>query len=194
MKYSIAGPISRPPRSSLLLFFLATAFWVLRSSAADALLPADTASAAEERHEPALVEVFNRPVVVLRSKSFGYTPNERAKRVSERIAGFLERRIYGPVAQERRTEGAVITIGGEWALLIQPEDVDPLAGKTLDVTVQEAVQQLTNALEEAKLQRSKGYVLTAAAKTAGATFVFAVLLLLLLRLRRRFLPHILGFE
>jgi hypothetical protein len=49
-------------------------------------------------------------------------------------------------------------------------------------------------LQEAKLQHSTPYLLTAAGKAAGATLAFIVFLLLLLGLRRRALPHVLNWE
>ena len=148
----------------------------------------------EQRDEPALLVVFNRPVGVFRGTKFGYTPAARVKAVTDRIASIIDRKIYGPVASEIRADGIVISIGKEPAFAVLPDDIDPLAGKTLEETAQEVVQLLKLALEEARLQRSKGYLLLAVAKAAGATLVFLVLCLLLLRARRRFLPRLLRLE
>ena len=177
-----------------LSLFVTAAFCSTAFAAAPGLPPAEAPGNPEQRDEPALLEVFNRPIAVFRGSQFGYTPSKRVKGMAERIAVILDRKIYGPVASERRTEGIVITIGGEPAFAVLPGDIDPLAGKTLDETAQEIVQLLKVALQEAKHQRSKSYLLLAVAKATGATLVFLVLCLLLLRARRRLLPRLLNLE
>ena len=178
-----------------LLSMLATMAFCSRALAASPALPLpEGPGTSERRDEPALLEVFNRPIAVFRGTQFGYTPSRRVKGMAERIAAILGRRIYGPVASEPRTEGMVITIGGEPALAVLPGDIDPLGGKTLDGTVQEIMQQLKPALQEAKLQRSKGYLLLAVSKASGATLIFLALCLLLGRVRRHLLPRLLHLE
>ena len=141
-----------------------------------------------------MLVVFNRPIGVFRGTKFGYPPAARVKAMTDRMAAFLDRKIYGPVASEARADGIVITIRGEPAFAVLPGDIDPAAGKTLEGTAQEIMQLLKLALEEARLQRSKGYLLLAVAKGAGATLVFLVLCLLLLRARRLLLPRLLSLE
>ena len=164
-----------------------------------AMIPAASGSEAskdsrEQSYEPALVSAFNRPVAVLRSPSFGYTPAQRAKSITERIDALIDKGIYGPVASEIRTEGSLITIGGHLALTIQSGDLDLLAGKNLEETVQEAMRQLTAALEEARLQHSTPYILRASAKSAGATVALILVLVLIGGLYRRAMPRILNLE
>jgi small-conductance mechanosensitive channel len=171
-----------------------TAYGAGEVAATNALPIRDAPVLAEPRDEPAAVEVFNRPVALLRATSFGYTPSQRAKLIGERIAAILDKKIYGPVELDRRTEGIAITIGGELAMGIAPGDIDPLAGMTLEETAREAAGQLQGALAQARLQRSTPYFLKAVAKALAATLVFIAFLLLLLALRRRLLPHIRSLE
>ena len=152
------------------------------------------ADSREPLGEPALLEVFNRPVLVLRASSFGTSPAGRARRISERIDLMLEKHVYGPVKSEGRTEGVLITIGGELAFLVLQGDVDSLAGMTLETTVEQVVHQLTAALGEARLQNSTSYVMTAAGKAFGATALYVAALSLVLVVRRRVVPRIRKLE
>lgn len=152
------------------------------------------ASAGATHPEPALVMVFNRPIMVLRAKSYGYTPAERAKRIADRIDGILEQGVYGPVQADAGADGVRITIGGHWALMVMAEDVDPFARKSLDETVQEAVEHLKTALDEARLQESPAYLLKAAGRAVAATVVFILLVLAVRWAMRRARPHVTEME
>jgi small-conductance mechanosensitive channel len=153
-----------------------------------------TPPASEPMDDPALVEVFNRRIIVLHATAFGTSPTERVKRINARVASLLERKIYGPVASRQSSEGALITVGDEFTFMIHPGDVDPVAGKSFDLAVEESVHQLAAALNEARLQHSAPFILKAAGKVAGATLVFTLAITVLLHLRRRFLPRILNLE
>ena len=185
-------------RVGALLALLALLGWTFSCVGADpaAESPPATKAAppAEQLDEPALVEVFNRPVVVLRATGYGYTPAKRVKGINARIAALLDKKIYGPVASEPRADGILITIGGEPAFTIGPGDVDPVANMSLETTAQEVLPLLTAALQEAKLQRSTGYLFMAVAKAAGSTLVFVALCIVLVRGRRLLLPRLRRLE
>lgn len=146
----------------------------------------------EERPQPGLVVVFNRPVVVLRAAAFGYAPSVRAKVTAERIDNLISRKIYGPVATDVRSDGILITIGGQQAINLVPGDEDAIARKTLEETAEETVRHLKEALESAQLQNSAPYLLKAGAKSVGATVLYILLILLMVYLARRFRPRILA--
>lgn len=142
--------------------------------------------------KPAQLTVFNRPMLVFRATIFGYTPAERAKVTSERIAAIVDKGVYGPVTIQPRNEGTAVNIGGEVAFMVMPGDVDPLEEKSYGEVVQESMSRLQAALEEARLQRNASYMAKASGRAVVATAVFLLALTLLVRLYRRSLPAVLA--
>lgn len=145
-------------------------------------------SAAQPAEEPAVIEVFNRPVFVARASIMGRDPSTRAKGSMARIQGFIDQGIYGPVTIETRAEGKVIMVGGHPAFLIQSGDVDPIMERTLDETAEEAAKLLTAALADVQHLSSPAYLMKVGVKSAVATLACAGLAWLALALHRKMRP------
>ncbi len=143
---------------------------------------------------PSLFSVFNRPVVILRTDLFGGHPAERTRRATERIDSLMNRNIFGPVATERSKDGIRITVGGELVFTLAPGDADSLAGKNQEATADEAVQALTQALQQAKAQDGVGLLVRAILKVGIATLLCAVLVVLVVKLNRLMRHRVLTFE
>ncbi len=143
---------------------------------------------------PSLFSVFNRPVVILRAELFGGHPAERTRRATERIDSLMNRNVFGPVATEPSKDGIRITVGGELVTTIAPDDADSLAGRSQQATVDEAVQALTQALQQARAQDGVGLLVRAVLKAGIATLLCVGLVVLLVKLNRLMRQRVLTFE
>ncbi len=157
---------------------------------ADGLLPGakiDLASATDQPADedgPSLFSVFNRPVVILRANLFGGGPGARTHRATERIDALLDRKLFGPVETRRSKDGMMITVGGELVTIIAPGDTDPFIGKSYEETADEAARLLDLALKQAEAQGDVRHLVRAILKVAVATLMFAVLVVVMVRVNR----------
>jgi small-conductance mechanosensitive channel len=138
--------------------------------------PSDAGASASAEANSDLLMVFNRPIVVLRASVYGLSPAQRVQRIEQRIAEMIARGQSEELTSRQTAEGTVIELGGEWVMLISPDDVDPLSTDTLDVLVQRTTSRLQFALAAMREQHSVGYVLRASAKTLAATLIYVAFL------------------
>lgn len=132
----------------------------------------------------ARVSVFNRPIAVFRAPFLGLPPAERARRTESGIAELLARGGPGQVAVQPVPQGRLVTIDGAMALVLIPEDADPIRGETLDAISQFAVVALARAIEETREARDRRRLLQAAGLAGAATVAYLLLGWGVLRLRR----------
>lgn len=152
-----------------------------------ALVLAAFPSAAQEKPPAApeaKVSVFNRPIAIFRAPFLGLAPVERARRTEAGIAELLARGGPGQVAIQPVPQGRMVTIDGAMALVLIPEDADPIRGETLDAISQVALVALARAIEETREARDRRRLLAAAALAAAATAVYLALAWAVLRVRR----------
>lgn len=173
------------PTSKMLRLMLFLAMAVFSVAAPRESRAENEGIAATGHDEPALLMVFNRPILVMRAHVMGYSPSERVKATGKRIEKLIDQKIYGPVTTAVRKEGTVILVGGQIAFAVHPGDVDELSERTYDETVQDTVQLLDAALGEARLQHSTPRLVRSAVKAVIATGVFLILAWLLSRLYGR---------
>ena len=180
------------PRALAASVFLLLAF-PIGATAAEADNAAVTArSAAEgpkaargaERRNDATVVVFNRPIATFRASFLGITPAGRADGARSRIGTLLERGGPGQVAIETMAQGAVVKIDGALAFVLANEDVDLLAGDTLEAAAQDAKAALEKVIAETHEARSARLMVAAGLWAGGATVVYLCLLWLLRKLAR----------
>jgi small-conductance mechanosensitive channel len=124
---------------------------------------------------PALLRIFNRPIIILRASVFGATPAERVDTIEQRFSVLVARGKPGKISTRQTAEGTIIDLDGEFLMLVANGDVDPLGGETIADLVGRTTQSLQVALDSMREQRSVRYVLWAVAKTLGATFIYATL-------------------
>jgi small-conductance mechanosensitive channel len=136
----------------------------------------DAREAATADAKPAIVVVFNRPIVVLRAPIYGYSPSDRVRAIEQRISELIAQGKTGDLTSRQVSEGTRIELDGNQVMLITPGDVDPLSGQTLETVVQKTMQQLQAALAAMREQRSLGYLLRASAKALAATLIYATFL------------------
>ncbi|MDP1918666.1 MAG: hypothetical protein Q8L14_20630, partial [Myxococcales bacterium] len=154
-----------------------------RSLMGTVLLLAAVASADDP---PATLRYFNRDIVTLRASLLGLPPSHRVAAALAR----LERASSGdlPVVTANAVElGRAIQLDGTLILFLQPGDVDPLAGDTLDALSERTVQVLTDAVAASRRERQVSAVLWALGRIALASFALFVLVLLINRGRAKLL-------
>jgi small-conductance mechanosensitive channel len=134
---------------------------------------------------PAVVQYNNRSIATLRATVLSRTPAERADAIHRLLDRLMSDGRPGPVSN-REIQGAnVILVGDRQAFAILPLDVDTMAGETAAAKTAEAVSHLQLALDEAVEMRTPAALVRGAERTAVATLVFVVLLVVLVRGHRR---------
>jgi small-conductance mechanosensitive channel len=129
------------------------------------------ATATADNH-PDLVVVFNRPIVVLRSSLYGYTPVDRVRGIEKRISELIAQGKTKELTTRQTSEGTRIELDGNLVMTITPGDVDPLSGETLEAVVQKTLQQMRIALDSMQEQRSLHFLVRASVKTLIATLIY----------------------
>ena len=141
-------------------------------------------TATSEQH--ADVTFMNRRITRLRAQIMGSLPKFRVKEASERIEKQVELRRTQPVDSVYIDQGVLIRIDEKTIFAITTADLDVVAGETLDGRAEEAIANLEKAIGEAEALRRPGQLLKSAGKALVITLIYALWILLLLRLRRMF--------
>jgi small-conductance mechanosensitive channel len=145
----------------------------------------DSASSASlAASKPAAVTILNRTVVVFHSSLYGYTPEERAAVVSERIEQQIQKGVFGPVTKREDRVGTLILNNGKIAFTIIKDDLDPLVDQTMGEATSDAVQQLTLVLEESRELHSAPMLVKAVVRMVLATALFVLAVWAIRRLYR----------
>ena len=168
-------PLFRPPR-----FLLAVLLAVVACVAAGADTPAP---------QEAVVTVYHRPVAVFRAPFLGLSPADRARRTEDSIRDALAHGGPGVVTVQQEPQGRVILIDGALALILIPQDTDPLRGETLDQATRATVAALTRVIAETSEARDRGRFLRALAYSLAATAAYVLLCWAVLWVRRSLNRH-----
>ena len=103
--------------------------------------------------EASPVEFMNRPIFTIRSEFMGYTQEERAITVRDRIKSAMEKGGDDHVSIRPTPEGGrFIELNGLAVFQIRPSDLDPLTGESVDETAKNAAENLRIAVGEAREQ------------------------------------------
>lgn len=137
---------------------------------------------------PALLEVWNRPIIELRAGFDQVTPADRVSRAQVRIEALPLSAWRDAIRATPTTMGAIsglfVTVGGQYVFAVLPEDLDPESSQTLASAGDSAVSRLAAALRARADQRRTSVILRGVALTALATVLLVVLLRLVGKLRR----------
>jgi small-conductance mechanosensitive channel len=156
------------------------------------------ALAADERPESAVSQVSqpalpveasslryaNRTIAVLRARVLSHTPAERTHAAVARLDDLVTHGVTAPVERRLLENAVAIEVGGKYAFSILPDDVDELAGETLDGKSQQAEDQLRRALDEVGEARAPERLLGKGLRALLATAVFAAAIFVLRRAHR----------
>jgi len=143
---------------------------------------------AKRSQEPFTLTYFNRPIVVLRAEVLGRSPAERASVAVHVLNDLVAAHVTEPVESRMIDEGALITLGSRVVVGIAMEDVDVLAGETLDGLTAQTVSRLQQAFAEANEAHTPVELLRAGIYGA-IVLTIGILMLWGLAAARRVLAH-----
>lgn len=138
----------------------------------------------ERSNEPSTLTYLNRPILTLRARVFGRYPNERAAGAQRVLDELAAQRITGPVTSRTVDSFSLIGVGSRVIVAIAAEDIDDLAGETLQGVTSQTVVHLEQVLAEAVEVRTPGILIRAAAFAVAALTVGLLLLAAISRTRR----------
>ena len=168
------------------LVFLACVAALMLARPAGAQQPATPPELSVElTDQTATVTYFNRPIVRLRARVLGRSPQDRALVATRLLDEIVADGITGPVETRPFLGGALLTVNGRGVLGLVSADVEPLTGETMDTLAAASVMRLQQALQEAGELRAPRVLLLAAIRVAAVTLVAIGLLWLMIATRRR---------
>lgn len=143
---------------------------------------------------PAMVTLWNRPIVELRATIGNLTPAKRAAGVGQKFAAIPHADLGEPVRIEHADVGGVsgllVFVGGQLLFGVLPQDLDPLSRETMDQVGAQAERQLRAALDARREARRWPVLLRGIGVAIAATLAFAVFVWGLVRLRLRVLAAV----
>jgi len=138
--------------------------------------------------EPAPVLVWGRPVAVFRAPYDERTPAERAVSAAARVKALdpsaREDFRFLPVALEGKVAGVLVGTKSEALFGLLPGDLDPASGETLEEAAGRAVEALRAVFEARAEELRWPIILRGLGLSVGATLLYALVLWLVVRLRR----------
>ena len=126
--------------------------------------------------ETVTLTFFNRPIVNLKAKVLGRSPEERAAAAERVLDELLDQGITGPVTTRPFEGGALISVGARGVIALTSPDVDEQLGETIEGVSAQAVLRLQQTLADAAQSRTPRALLRASA--VALTGIAAGLLLL----------------
>lgn len=138
------------------------------------------AAAALETSRPAGrsadLRYLNRRITTLRAEVLGRAPVERAAAAVQVLDRLVDAEPRGTVTSEPLGGGVLLRLAGRPVFAILPDDVDTLAGETIDANAAEAAARLSTAFGDAVESRNPTRLLVAGLSALAATAAFLGLL------------------
>jgi small-conductance mechanosensitive channel len=156
---------------------------LLMGSAWSQATPSAKPANAEPSSDAATLVMFNRPVVVFRSSLLGASPKARVDRARFSINEALNQGGKLAVSVKNNPEGQLLMIDERLAFVVTAGDVDPLRQDDVKAAASQAARQLEQIIAENREARDVHMLLTALGISAIATFVFGLMVWLVVRLR-----------
>jgi len=160
----------------LSLILLSGATWSLPACAQEAQATGLTGLAVQSKEnstEPLSVDFMNRHIFTIRSGVFGFTQEERAIGISNRIKIAMEKGGDDHVSIRTTPEGGrFVELNSLAVFQIRPIDLDPLTGETVDEAVKNAAENLKIAVREAREQSNTHVMLKGMGFTVLASVFF----------------------
>jgi small-conductance mechanosensitive channel len=156
---------------------------LLMGSAWSQATPSAKPANAEPSSDAATLVMFNRPVVVFRSSLLGASPKARVDRARFSINEALNQGGKLAVSVKNNPEGQLLMIDERLAFVVTAGDVDPLRQDDVKAAASQAARQLEQIIAENREARDLHMLLTALGISAIATFVFGLMVWLVVRLR-----------
>ena len=135
------------------------------------------AAYAQQGDAPAVLSMWNRPIVTYRATVNGVPPEQRVRNARARIEAQIQGRHAGPVATRVAaigpTKGIIVTIGENVAFGVVEGDLDVESAMTLEQTATHAADQLREVLAAREQQRRGPVIARGLGLTTLALLVFA---------------------
>ena len=179
--------MSHSTRMRLITLGTAALGVVLAAQPGQSQTQSPTAAAVADAHSaapPATLMYANRPIVVFRATVLARTPAERAAAAALFIDRVVESSPDARVTTGRVGDAVTVNLGAPAVFAILPEDVDTLAGETLEGVSATTVARLQRAFDEAVELRQPRMLLRGGLLALVATFFYAGLLWLVRRGQR----------
>jgi small-conductance mechanosensitive channel len=188
------GPRRRRTALAVLCVVLGASGALAGQTQPPAPAPGSTAAALASQRvaESFTLFFYNRPIVVFRARVLGRSPSERAGGAGRLLHDLVAQRVTGPVEARPFESGTIINVASRIVFMIAAEDVDDLAGETLDGVTAKATASLQQALSEADEARAPWVLLRSSALAAAAIAAALLVLWTLTRARQRISAALLG--
>jgi small-conductance mechanosensitive channel len=134
--------------------------------------------------EPAILSLWNRPIVIFRATVDGVPPAQRVQNSRERIDAHLEQQATSPIATRVTTigemKGILITMGPDVAFGLVEGDLDAESSTSLEQAAARAANRLHEALQARERQQRPWVLARGIGLTLLAVLVFIILIKLIL--------------
>ncbi len=140
--------------------------------------------------EPALIKLFNRPIVILRAPVFGHSPSERVKTIEERFSDLARDGKMNTVSTRQTAEGTIIMLDGELLMLFSNNDLDPFSKETVDTAVQRITHDIENVIVLIRKQKDPKAIMKGTGLALVGFLIYVILMIVLYRLQRWLKPKI----
>ena len=127
---------------------------------------------------------FNRTITTFRVPVFGVSPERRAARAADTLAGLLDRPTPGVVTTQAEPQGNLILVDGELAMILVEGDADRLRGETLETVTARTVAMLQLVIAETQEVRDRTRLLRGAFYALFGTSVLVLVVAIVLFVRR----------
>jgi small-conductance mechanosensitive channel len=161
---------------SWLLVLLASVSWPIMAMSGDAHAADLTKLAERPPKESGIampIEFMNRHIFTIRSSATGYTQEERAISIKQRIAAAMEKggddKILVRPAPE---DGRIVELNGLAVFQVRTSDIDPLTGETTDELARSASRNLEISVLEAREQLNPQVILRGGGLCTLASVIF----------------------
>ena len=146
------------------------------------------AQPAPEPADEAMLELWNRPIVVLRATIGDRTPTVRAKWMADRISELplelLHKDLTSSPFSNVHGSGIELELGGTPTIRLYAADLDPESDETLEQAANAAAARLREALAARAEQGDASLRLRGVLLALGASALFVLLLTAIVRSRR----------
>ena len=138
---------------------------------------------------PAVLNIWHRDIVVFRATVEGVTPAQRLARVRTRIESIPDSDLFGKIDFRPSTfsdaRGMSFYVAKDFLFMVFEQDLDLEAGETLEQEAPRILARMEEVREAARAQFTPRIILRGIGLSLVATFLFAVVLGVLRRIRKR---------
>lgn len=121
---------------------------------------------------PATLTFANREIVELRATVLGRTPDDRVASIAQVLSRLRDSTLPPPVTVRDYGEASVVSIGGQVAFVVFPEDVDALLSQTPADVARQASARLQRVLDEVAEIRTPHLLLRAIGLAVAVSVLF----------------------